>query len=159
MLDHPIADVAESTRTLSEVRVNARAKVVAAIRSIERKLVEALAGERLRGTPRFTTRDAKSPFWGVRIGTRRRSGQLDGVREVLVLTDRGRLVAAKQRADGGVDHRLVYDDELIAEDLEPVMRSVREALERHVVASGKRAGELDRVATLADKITTALGED
>lgn len=138
---------------LAESRASVRESTVEAIRSIETRLVAALAGERLRGLPNLGTRSA--PFYAQRILDAHSTGARlpsDG-REVLAIDSDGKLVAVHWRAgNGSVSARAVLDDEIVLEDLEPYVRIVGDILERFAELSEKRIERIERAGVLARRI-------
>ena len=145
---------------LSERRMTARKITIPTIRAIEKKIVDALSGERFRGMPNLHPRG--TPLHAMRINAWSRHGAggflPDDGREVLVLTSEGKLSVACA-APHGLLVRPVLDDELLSEDLEAVTRVVQEAIEKHVALAEKRASNLSKIEDLARRINEALDLD
>lgn len=132
-------------------RVDADARARDAIDLIQRRLVEALGGEPLRGMP-----DLGDHIYGMRVGHDVATGaRLPRDRAVLVLESRGLLVMAMlygragfvQKAPRGV---------IRASDLDPYVRVVSLALAEHLRLVETRGEEFLRVSALSDKITLLL---
>lgn len=138
----------------------AREQAVSAIRMLERRLVEALAGESLRGMVslvpggRFSAANVRAEgehgidTWLPRDGN-----------EVLVVLRTGELAMAGQDATAvlGAVWRKVEDRELRAQDLEIVTEAIELVLRQHlekVRGSGTRDS---RVHVLATRLRQALG--
>ena len=156
-LDELLDDVTHHAASLSESRLDVRASAVSAIRAIEARLVEALAGERLRGLPNLGTR--LDPFYAQRVLSKHSTGARlppDG-REVLAIHTDGRLIVVSWRV-GRVVNRPLVDDEIVLEDLEPYVRIVGDILERFVALSERRTARIDRAGDLARRLIEVAEE-
>lgn len=157
-IDNALARAARASRALSETRTKARDVSIRAIRDVERRVVEALAGEQLRGMPNLAERGA--PLRAMRVNAWSRNGDSsmlprDG-REVLVFTAAGRLAVARL-GEVGPQIRHVTDDELVLEDLSSFVGVVQEALERHIALVDRRVQSLKKAEALAKLLIDAVG--
>lgn len=157
-LEAAIDQAAASTVVVREVRAQTRYASVAAIRALEKRLVQALEGDRLRGVPNLGRRNGK-PLRALRLGTKRTT-EVRGLgheHEVLALSNQGRLVMVRLVGQEP-EQRAAFDDELVIEDLEGFCRVVREALERHLSLTGQRVDALHRMGRLATKLGEVLDQ-
>lgn len=142
-------------------QATARMSAVRVIRALETALQTALDGDKIRGLSNIAGNDPGPSFQAARIRTDKGFGldeflPEDG-REVLCLSKVGDLVMAKRAPVGGVTSRHVRDDELQAQDLEPVVRVVQSALERHITRASRTAAGYDRVNALSGRLAGAIG--
>jgi hypothetical protein len=149
---------AAATHRLAAVRDFAREEAVAAVRVLEARLRDALAGEKLRGLSNLTPW-LPSRYVAARVGGGDRYGidrnLPDDGREAIVVTRDGTLAVA--RVDGtAVVEREVEDDDIFAEDHEAVARAVLEVLERYVSGAGKAERNYARAGDLARRVSAAL---
>jgi hypothetical protein len=154
-LDGELSDAHYKAARLQEARDEARVMVTASIRLLEARLKALVkVGGVLRGMP---------SLGGAVSGIRVNSAQLDslpmGGRGVLVLTNRGELVVASRRVGRRgleVDAAPVRDEELVAEDLEDIVRAAHLALQWHLDRIEKRAGVYEEIEGLARRLTGIL---
>ncbi len=162
---------ARASAAVVTARTAARQKVVRAIRDVESRLIAALEGDVLRGVVNLVPGDLLEPYQAVRVNGDARFGidsylPSDG-RPVLVIEKTGHLAMAwVEQGRGVVDgrphffptvgRRPVRDDELQAQDLEPLARAVRAALDRHVQRAERTARSYERAGALAARIARAL---
>jgi hypothetical protein len=145
-----------SAKVMTE-RDDARSSAVAAIRALEQRLQEAVAGDVLRGL-----RDLGKPygtFHAAAVG-RNLSHGIDtrvswGKRGLYVTKDAELWTAVLE--DGQLRARAVLDDELRAEDLEHVIDAARAALAQHVASCDRTAASYGRAAALAARLARAIG--
>ena len=150
------------------VRDEAREQAVVAIRDIERRLREAIAGDTLRGLRnlyrQFDGRDifGAPPRLAARIvrgrgpvEDRRVDAPIEfGTRE-WVWTKAGALACWAVSLDGVFSERPLEDEELLAQDLEPVAATVAHVLARHCERAERTAANYERLAELAAAIRGA----
>lgn len=160
-LDEAIHRTAVVSTVLSEKRLKARVVSIRAIRELEERLVEAIAGEKIRGMPNLMP--TGEPLYAMRINSwSRKWGASEPLprdgREVLVLTNVGQLrVARRDGQEPWSDLREVVDEELVIEDLELFTRAVQAALEKHMALVDKRVRSIARVEDLAKRVSDAVG--
>lgn len=154
------------TSRLADVREDARAKAVRAIRRMEAALAEALGGETLSGLPNINP-GRRSPAWrGLRLRTRHLDeplstnyrGAAGWTMPALCLDRRGQLVMVRRNSYGDVGVLRVGDDDLKAEDVETVAAVIVEAVDLHNGHASERTAQFDRLRRLADGINTLLEE-
>jgi len=140
---------------LADEREKAREKSVRAMRAIEKRVRQALQGDRLRGIPNIGTRAL--PMYAHRVtSARNNAGKMPiGGREVLVVAADGSLNAGSLTPRGPV-MRPVDDDELVFEDLEAYARVITDLLERHAALTAERADIASGTKTLAETILLTL---
>jgi len=145
-----------SVKVMTE-RDDARSRAVAAIRAIEQKLQEAVAGDVLRGL-----RDLGKPygtFHAAAVGRNLSHGidtRVPWGKRGLYLTKDGEFWMAVLE-DGQLHARAVADDELRVEDLEHVVEAARAALAQHVASCDRTAASYGRAAALAARLARAIG--
>lgn len=143
---------------LRERRAEARAAAWDAVGLLRARLREALGGEVLRG---LVDLHPQGERWsGARLKHRGAHGidaflREDG-REALCLDVRGEMVVASARAGARVSVREVGDGDVLAEDLEVIVRSTRAALERHVAHGQRTLAGYAAVAALAARLAGVL---
>ena len=148
-------------RTIA-ARDEARETVIAAIRRLEEKLVDALDGEHLRGLPNLgATRDR---FYAIRVRSEGANATLSiGTGEApLVLTKEGVLAFARWTFDADERRDCIVapaaaDQDFLLEDVEAVVRTVAWAIDAHVEQLGKTTEKLERIASLAADILARIG--
>lgn len=141
-----------------EAMAQRRGVAVRTIRFLERRLVFELAGQELRGLRSLVPEGlGMQPFFAA--ATRGKHGvdsflPIDGS-EALVVGKAGRLLMARKGVP--VAHwRDAADEDLSAEDLEPVVHAAREALARHLRYSAQRGRADGRLQDLCDRLAEAL---
>lgn len=158
MTPSAVADMGERLRVhrLHRERANETARETIAL--LERRLVEALDGEALKGMSSLLP-NASFPALRVRQGSGRFGAQeylpRDG-REVLVLRVDGTLAFAR-RSGEAAELRRPAQDELRADDFEPYVRTVQEAVEAHLARTGRRDAHYARVEEIATRIASVVG--
>lgn len=162
-IDDLFDELEQSTRLEVEKRGVANGEALSAIRAIEARLREALGGETLKGLPNLLP-DGTRPFHGLRLNNGGRHGTAEYLprdgREVLALSRDGTIVmVARDVVHGEVlpSIRQAGDENLRADMLEPIVRSVQEALDGHLLRSEKRGVAHEETRKLAEKIAAAVG--
>ena len=163
-----IVEAGRASEVLRDTRERARVEAIAAIRAMERALLDALAGETLKGI-----RDIAPGYAAARVRSvgrndvsipyeplpEPRPGFSVG-REVLVVTAYGRLdMAHTLRVDQGsivVGHRPADDPDLLIEDVEHLARLFAELLGEHVARARKTAERFGHLDAIAQRISAAL---
>jgi hypothetical protein len=148
---------AEATRMVARPRERVRETLVAALRMLERRVGEALAGDLLRGLSDLAP-GASSPLVAARALVDGRNGidahlPEDG-REVLVWSRAGRLEMVRVQ-NRWASSRPATDAELSrqhAPDIAKIVGAAREALERHVVRCDRTARSYERAEALAARL-------
>jgi hypothetical protein len=142
---------------LAAAREGAREAAVSAIRAVEGALVEALQGEHLRGLPNLGTSDRR--FYGLRVrSSDENAGEQLFSERVLVLTKEGRLALAHWVLDGmSLDVKDARDEDLLAEDLEHVLRTTARAAAAHGIAIGRTTDRFLRIASAAARVLAEFG--
>src|SRR5580704_11578514 len=156
-----MARIPEAQERVAIARGDARERAILAIRAIEGALLEALEGEHLRGLLNLGDRVEK--FHGVRVrhGDAKATLSLTSDERPLVLGKEGLLVFARW-AYGGEGRRdrieieAAQDDELLVEDLESMIRTVRAVVEGHVAALGRTSDKFRQIVGLADLVLEQL---
>jgi hypothetical protein len=156
-----VEQVASGSARASEVRMAARESVIERLRNIEAVVKTALAGESLKGCKNLAqAMPGGQRFQAVAIS----NGQFgidtylpfDG-RPLLVWTKAGELHVACQRGRV-VESRRIEDDEITAQDLEPVVRALELALIRHLEYAEESHRTYRDVLNLSSRISRALDE-
>lgn len=150
---------AESGKVLAEVRSEAREATIELLRDVEERVRVALRGSTLTGLPSLLPPGCKR-FPGAKIHGNGHHGiasylAADG-RPSLVWSVDGSLVWAWKDADGGVQFRGAHDHEIAAQDLEPALRAMLEALELHVRRAERGTDDYRAITDLAARMTRAL---
>jgi hypothetical protein len=139
-----------------------RAQAVRAMRLLEARLVDALAGDSLRGLVnlvppergRFVAANVRgSAPYG--IDRYLPFGNLGG--ETLCIGRHGDLLMASTASVQGGLVREATDEDLRFEDLELMVLAVREVLRRHLAAMPAHERRCDRVRRVAECVEEALG--
>jgi len=143
------------------VRSTARLEALRAIRELEKALQSALAGDTIRGMPDALSFRHDPPLQALRVGSETNWLPLDG-REVLLLSRQGALVmgCTFTRRDGtgrSFEVRPVANEELRAQDLEHVTRTVQRALEGHLAHTQRVAANYETTSALAQTLAKAVG--
>jgi hypothetical protein len=148
---------------LAAAREEARERAVSAIRAVESALVEALQGEHLRGLPNLGT--AERRFYGVRVRSSDENAG-ESVRyeeravQTLIVAKDGQLAFARARAPDGEDGLVVVparDEDLLAEDLEHVLRTVARVAAQHGVAVGRSTDRFLKISSAAARVLSEFG--
>jgi hypothetical protein len=131
-IDEVLAEAREAADRLAESREGARESAIAAIRALERRLVELLAGDHFRGMPSLVFgRD----FFAIRVRSprdKRGDALVDQKKPVLVVADDGHLLMAE--VVGGVAVvREAEDGDLLIEDVEQFADAALVALRSHLL--------------------------
>jgi hypothetical protein len=162
-----IDDVAFASTHLRSLRERARVLAIAAVRGMERSLVDALEGETLKGlrevVPGYraararstSKRDEYSPFEPL---PEPKAGQEHG-REVLVVTADGVLEMARSvRRDRHfwAESRRAEDADLVVEDVEHLARLFPRLLADHIEHSRRTSIRFMRLEDVAQRISAAL---
>ena len=160
-LDELVEQATAASRMVGAKQANARISAVRVVRALETALKTALNGDVLRGLSNIAGDSPGPSFQAARVRTDKGYGldeflPKDG-REVLCLLKTGDLMMAKRAPVGGVVSRRVRDDELQAQDLEPFVRVVQSALERHITRAARTAADYDRVTALSARLAGAIG--
>jgi hypothetical protein len=157
----PLDNELHAARSLTERRDRARGDAVRAIRLLERRLVEALGGYKLKGLPNLAP-ESEHAFNAIRVrGKVSEALPMDG-RAVLVLAEDGSIRMAMRYEDGGLCPKVfardwpARDADFVAEDLEPIAARILNALENHNAHASKTAARYAEVAMLSRRITGAL---
>jgi len=165
-----LAEVRRAQSRLSSVRTSAREEAVSAIRSLEARLVETLAGEPLRGMPNLLP-DAPKQFYALQIrGRSNRYLSLEGraelvlLREAMVNSAGEHVMLAWAVRDAGSPMRPfvsaivspVADEEFNAEDLARVIEVVQGALQAHLARIASTEVTYARADDLARRLKKVL---
>lgn len=160
---HAVADLARRATAagarLHAARDRARTTGVAVVRSLEAGVVRALAGDVLRGLSNINRRGGV--LHAARVGGSPHHGidtyLPDDGRMVLVVHKDGRLLRAAALPDGEVRAWAAEDGDLLAQDVEPVVRAYQAALERHLARAARTEASYARVEDLARRVAGAIG--
>lgn len=158
----PFEAAREVSLRVATVRHEARERSVAAIRSLEAKLREVLAGESLRGLVDLAP-SSTSPFVAARVSGKSSVGigKIDKIlpsdgRESLVILRDGTIAVAMVSADGSVDSAPAEDEDLLVEDLEPLVAAVASVLRRYVEKSERTAVNYARALEFARRVSSMI---
>lgn len=146
-LDDLLDEAAKASADAMISRDDARTVAVSAIRKLEARLIDAIAGDTLRGMATLAT-GFEGTLQGARVRGDSDKPLPNGFRDVLVLKRDGSLVLARKTANGYAC-RLVRDEELLAQDLELVVQTARTALQRHIACAEKTAASYGRILGLS----------
>lgn len=148
-----LEQTADASAALRETREKAIAKALAAIRQIESSLLEALAGEKLKGLWVL----AASPAYKV-MGANLRAKQLDKMIDIgksaLILSVEGKLEICSN--EGALIKRPCDDSDLRAEDVESIARGVEQVLREHLQNMPKTIERFAQIERLAQRVASAL---
>jgi len=163
-----IADVSRASGELRARRERARVEAIAAVRGMERSLVDALGGETLKGlrdvvpgyaaarARSFGKKDSGQPFEPL---PEPRDDAPYG-REVLVVSSAGVLEMARTVRRGlgklGAESRPASDDDLVVEDVEHLAMLFATLLGEHVERSRRTSAMFGRLEGIAQRISAAL---
>ena len=161
-----------ASRASEEVMVEreeAKAGAVRAIRDIERRLRECLAGDTLRGLANLhrlrsgVAVRGTSVQYGARVvvqlgdGDRKIDAPIDFDSDALVVTKDGEFAVYTVDAMGAFESWPARDDDFTAQDLDAAIATVHRVLERHVERAERTAANYERLRELAGAIRGALG--
>lgn len=150
-----LRDLRAQLDELAERRLLAREHVEAALAEIERAVVEALGGERLRLHSLHTQASAyrgvvlRGKFPDRRFDRDRHSSQV-------VLRDDGHMVLAWIVENDEVFDRPLRADDLDAEDLPLLVERVLYALQHHTRRVDAGIGRYDEISLLAQRVQDAI---
>lgn len=158
-------DLTAAHQRLVDSRHGAKQDAIKAIRLIEGRLVEALAGEPLRGLPNLLPEVGArhQQFYALQVRGKFADRPLPYDEAVVVLTREGRLCWATRESDGHLRPAVrahlvpVEDDELMLEDLQLVAASVERALQAHLARVESTSERYRNVSALARRVSHALG--
>jgi hypothetical protein len=157
--DSLLRQVGIDSAKLAQQIADAKRAAVVAVRTIEARLVEELAGTRLRGAPNLVDDWPGVRFYGWRMRGRVAS-LLHGVGDdALVLAPTGLLHMAKRASAAGqhcVAERAVLDEELTAEDLLNLVSLLADVLPRHCELVGHSEEVFAGIAALGSRIVEAM---
>ncbi len=141
-----------STRHLQESRAEADGKAREAIGAIERKLVEALNGETLKGLP-----DLGDRVFGLRVDVEGSAfAKIPRDRSVLILDVHGHLGIARWCRNTIFVQVPPPAALVVASLLSPYLRVVSRAIGVHLVAAEKRTASFEKVTELASRLCASL---
>lgn len=153
----PQISIEASRVRLHTSRDRARDEVMRAWAKLEGVVVEALAGDAMRGLPNLGT--DKKVLYGIRVKEPARMpfwlNESEGW--VLVILRTGRIAMARFRRGLGVEWRQPEKDELRIEDFEAYVRTLSEVLMRNAERVEKTAKNYDATARLAKRIADVVG--
>lgn len=151
-----VADMRERIARVQLARANARARLIAAVAAMRAALRAALDGEPLRGLPNLNP--GGEQWRGLRVHPDARHGHdvFVGERPALYVDRSGELVVA-HRQGAAVAAYPVGEGDLRAEDLEPYLRAVSEALARHALGLERTEAGYARAAALGAQVARILG--
>lgn len=168
-LDELFGKAARASEDVMIVRDEARAEAVLAIRDIERRLRDAIAGDVLRGLRNLHRQYDGRPVrggsvrWGARVvrgpgpATEARvDAAIEFGTSCMVVTKDGELAIFGVDERGVFTSRPVDDDELVAQDLDCIAATVALVLERHCAAAERTSSTYGRLSELATLIRKAL---
>lgn len=146
-----VARAGEATAGLKRARLAADAGAREAIFAVQKKLVEALAGETMRGLP-----DLGGRIFGLRLDAEGSAyARLQSGRPTPILEAKGHLVLASVHGKEGFV-QAVPTPMVTASLLEPYLRAVTRAIGLHLEGAGSRRRAFERMSDLAGRITSAL---
>lgn len=150
----------DASTKLSDAREVAKGDANAAAADIFAKLREALKGDVIRGMRPLTPPWVRPAVSGARVHADVDHGlstdlPRDG-REALVILDDATLVWASH--DGKASAVRPAGD-ILAQDFEPLVRTLQKVLERHVLRAQRTAESYARVVVLARRVSEAVGFD
>jgi hypothetical protein len=158
-IDDALDRASRAASRLSAERAAVRDYAVAALRALERRLVDALAGEPLRGLTNVA--GDRGRFVAARVGGRP-PRLIDDLLpysgdECLVLGRDGHLYVARVTGDGHFARR-ASDADLLPRGARPdalvlpAYAAATDALSRHVALSERRASDLAHCSSLLDRL-------
>ncbi len=143
-------------------REDARLVAVKTIRDLEQKVIDAIAGDTIRGLCDLTPSPRGTGLQAVRVHATPRRGHDEPLddRWVTIITKNGTLARARRTdSDPGWAVFPCGDVDIVAQDLEPYVRAVQHILERHISRAERTTSNYLRVTLLATKISNAIGFD
>jgi hypothetical protein len=152
--------VAGASADLRAVREGARERAIVAVRALERRLVEALDGETLKGL-----REIGPGYQAARVRGKDPYEELpeprefEQGREVLVVTSTGELEMAsvsRRVLPWRVEARPVADEDFLIEDVEALGVLFERVLSEHIERAKKSAEKFARLEELARQVSEAL---
>lgn len=147
-----LRDLRTQLEELADRRLLAREHVEAALAEIEKAVVEALDGERLRLHSLHTQASA---YRGVVLRGKFPDRRFDHGREQVLLRDDGHLVVAWLEADR-VEDRPLRAEDLDVEDLPMLVDRVLYALRHHTQKVDAMSGRYDEISLLAQRVSDAI---
>lgn len=159
-LDDLIAATADASTRIRAVRDDARLSATQVIRLIEMRVIESLHGDTIRGLSNLVA-GSEPPCFAAQLQPRRygidHALPPDG-REALTMNRRGEFVVlARYPGSLAWSSRPAEDEDLRAEDLEPIVRAVQTAIERHLTRTAKRTASYASIAALSERLVGAVG--
>jgi len=150
-----LRELHEQLRELCERRLLAREHVEAALSELQRAIVEALDGERLR-LHQLHTRD--TPYRGVVLRGKFPDRKFDADKHPnqLVLREDGHFVMAWLDVGDDIADRALRADDLDAEDLPQLVERILYALQHHMARIDAAVARYQEVGALAQRISDAL---
>jgi hypothetical protein len=155
------AATAASERVMIE-REDAREAAIVAIRGIEARIQEVIAGDSVRGLANLypASRPVEN---GMRVVSQEMQHLHDTPvrlgRSALVLDRHGCLSVFDVSSDGAFGSRPVRDDEIQAQDLDAVLHTVGRALARHCERADRTTANYARIVALSDSIVFLLANE
>jgi hypothetical protein len=154
--------VKDAAQSAAEARETLRPHLIDAVHKIEAVLAEALGGERLRGL-RNLGGSAVYPAARIRGNTDKKLPPPEsrkGEREFLCLNESGKVVVTWWE-DAGRDEvvlreRAPHDSDLIATDVEDLIKTLQEILPRHIEVSKRVRARYSEAAALILRIHQIL---
>ena len=153
--------VRELSERVSAARERANEAAVRAVRGLERRLVESLGDDVLRGLPNLTPGHRNTAFHGLRVSDApSRDGPAEELprdgRAVLAISNRGVLVLVRRTADG---HEVspAEDADVRADTLRPFIAAVQCAVEAYLTRAERRAAAYEEISALALRLDEAIG--
>jgi hypothetical protein len=145
---------------LDEVRTTAADGAVTALRELETKVQEAIGEDTLRGLVDLTPGNDERCY-GAQLGSKKYGIDTelpDDGREVLCMDKHGVLrMMRRTRTPGGWCARVLNDEDIRTEHLEPATRAIQAILERHLQRTAKTQAGYEAVAALSSKLAGAIG--
>lgn len=158
-IDEVLAEAREAQERLAESREGARESAIAAIRALERRLVELIGDDRLRGMPNLVPGPEPLPkLFALRVRSPRdKRGEplVPEKKRVLVLNDEGQLRMAQNASDVPVDFA-ASDDELLIEDVEAFADTALVALRSHLLGMARTQARYESLDALAKQLRVVL---
>ncbi len=144
--------VEEATSAMVEARLEADERARQAIEAVETKVVDALAGEALRGLP-----DLGDRVFGLRVGVDGSAhAKLPRGRPCMVFDAKGMLVVATLFDGGTAFVQRAPKGTIRASLLVPYLHSVHTALGIHVRSATSRTQEFHRISDLSKRIASSM---
>jgi hypothetical protein len=154
----------QASESVAEDRATAAASTVNVLRELERRLVDALDGDSLRGLSNICTyqgsgRDrSHERFYAAQLAVPDIDMQLPVHKDVLCVDKHGRFVLARRVSVAPFwESRATVDADLRAEWLEAVTQALQAVLTRHLERTERTAKNYRQTAELAEKLAHAVG--